>query len=67
MVSTGSPIQMIEHLAALINFMAKTGVTQFDSLGRFSSSPTLPLSPPEIGFNSECLLTIGVEAQDYFF
>ena len=46
--------------------MAKKGVTQTGSVGRFSTSPSSPLSPPDIGFNRNSWLSIGVEPQDEF-
>ena len=50
----------------IADLMAKKGVTQLGSLGRCSTSPSSPLSPPDIGFNNSSWAAIGVEAQDKF-
>ena len=50
----------------IADLMAKKGVTQLGSLGRCSTSPSSPLSPPDTGFNNSSWAAIGVEARDKF-
>ena len=46
--------------------LAKRGVTSVGTVGRYSTSPSRPLQPPEIGFNSHSWNACSVEDQDKF-
>ena len=46
--------------------LAKRGVTSVGTVGRYSTSPSRPLQPPEVGFNSHTWNSCSVEEQDKF-
>ena len=47
----------------LADRFANRGVTSFDSLGRFFSSPSAPLRPPEVGFNQQSWSSLSTASQ----
>ena len=46
--------------------LAKRGVNSSGTIGRFSTTPSRPLQPPDIGFNSHSWKEFSVEGQDKF-
>ena len=50
----------------MADLLAKKGVTSTGSVGRYMFSPSRPLQPPEIGFNSHTWNSISVQEQDEF-
>ena len=50
----------------MADLLAKRGVSHTGTLGRFSSSPSLPLRPPEIGYNQLTWSSQTVQQQDEY-
>ena len=50
----------------MAGLLAKRGVSRFGTFGRFSSTPSQPLRPPEIGYNRQIWTSQTVQQQDEF-
>ena len=51
----------------LADSLAKKGVQEYGSLGRFSGSRTAALSPPDIGYNTDQWLSLSPDEQNLRF